>query len=209
MTATGINYHIDQHGTYSAVTLLPAMNNAQWSDIEQAGTDIMGRLNGTRSPAVLVDLTPLNYMGSSMVAMIVRCWKNVQSNNGKIVVVCNNEVVREVISLAGLTKVWPIVENREDGLKALGVASSSGGSGKLVAIFGIVAALVGVVGVVLLLTGKVDLRVAQGLLFGGAGLGFVLGLVTMLRTADPLRMFGLMTVIASAAITVFGFVKSP
>ncbi len=205
MTATDTNYHIDQHGTYSAVTLLPAMNNAQWSDIEQAGTDIMGRLNGTKSPAVLVDLTPLNYMGSSMVAMIVRCWKNVQSNNGKIVVVCNNEVVREVISLAGLTKVWPIVENREDGLKELGVSSTEGGS--YLTIAGIVAVVVGVIGAVLMLVGNVDLNVARGLLFGGAGVGFLLGLVTLVKSAESGRFWGLGIVLASTAIAVFGFVQ--
>jgi len=184
------------------------MNNAQWSDIEQAGTDIMGRLNGTKSPAVLVDLTPLNYMGSSMVAMIVRCWKNVQSNDGKIVVVCSNEVVREVISLAGLTKVWPIVENREDGLKELGV-SSSGGGGSYLTIVGIVAVVVGVVGGVLMMMGNVDINVARGLLFGGAGVGFVLGLVTLVKSAESGRFWGLGIVLASAAIAVFGFIQQP
>ncbi|MCA9024927.1 MAG: STAS domain-containing protein [Planctomycetaceae bacterium] len=205
MTASDTNYHIDQFGDYSAVTLLPAMNNAQWSEIEQAGTDIMGRLNGVKSPAVLVDLTPLNYMGSSMVAMIVRCWKNVQTNNGRIVVVCNNEVVREVISLAGLTKVWPIVENREDGLKELGVAA--GGGGKTLSFVGIGAVLVAVVGAVLMVMGKVDPNVAKGLLFGGAGVGFVLGLVNLVKSTDSTRFWGLGVVLASAAIAVFGFVQ--
>lgn len=205
MTATDANYHIDQHGTYSAVTLLPAMNNAQWSDIEQAGTDIMGRLNGTKSPQVMVDLTPLNYMGSSMVAMIVRCWKNIQSNDGRIVVVCNNDVVREVISLAGLTKVWPMVETREDALKELGVSSS--GSNDWLAYIGVAGAAVGIIGAVLMLTGGVDASIAQGVLFAGAGVGFVLGLVTMLKMSDPLRVWGLAVVIISAMTAVFGLMQ--
>lgn len=205
MTATEINYHIDQNGAYSTVTLLPAMNNAQWSDIEQAGTDIMGRLNGTKSPQVMVDLTPLNYMGSSMVAMIVRCWKNVQSNDGRIVVICNNDVVREVISLAGLTKVWPMVETREDALKELGMSSSD--SNSLLAYIGVAGAVVGLVGAVLMLTGGVSPNVAKGVLFAGSGVGFVLGLITMLKMADPLKTWGLGVVIISAMTCVFGLMQ--
>ncbi|MBX3439667.1 MAG: STAS domain-containing protein [Planctomycetaceae bacterium] len=212
MAATQLNYHIDQNASYSTITLLPGLNEAQWSDIEKAGTDITGRLAAMRTPAVMVDLTPLNYMGSSMVAMIVRCWKNVQSNKGRIVVICNNDVVREVISLAGLTKVWPIVESREAALRELGVSASrsqggEGGSDRLLAIAGIVAVVVGVVGAGLLLSQTGDRTLALGLLFGGSGLGFVLGLVTLMRSTDSSRYLGLAAVVGAVAVSVLGLIN--
>lgn len=209
MAATNINYHIEQNASYATITLLPSLNEAQWSDIEKAGTDITGRLNGMRSPAVLVDLTPLNYMGSSMVAMIVRCWKNVQSNKGRIVVICNNDVVREVISLAGLTKVWPIVETREAALKELGVSSAPGGVGGdgMIVGAGIAAVVVGVVGAVMLLAPAGSRELALGLLFGGAAVGFVIGLVTLMRSMTSARYWGLATVLGSVAVAVVGFIN--
>ncbi|MGE0376493.1 MAG: STAS domain-containing protein [Planctomycetaceae bacterium] len=209
MAATNINYHIDQNASYSTITLLPGLNEAQWSDIERAGTDITGRLSAMRTPAVMVDLTPLNYMGSSMVAMIVRCWKNVQSNKGRIVVICNNDVVREVISLAGLTKVWPIVETRDAALKELGVSSKSSGAGddRLIVIAGVAAVLVGLAGAGLLLSQTGGRAAALGLLFGGAGAGFLVGLVTLMRSTTSSRYWGLGTVLGSVAVAVVGFVN--
>lgn len=207
MPATESNYRIDHHSTYSSITLLPGLNDAQWSDIEQAGNEIMSRLNGMRTPAVLVDLTPLNYMGSSMVAMIVRCWKNVQANNGRIVVVSNNDVVREVISLAGLTKVWPMVATREEAIQTLGV-TKSGGNFWFIAV-GIVAVLSGAVGAGLLLAERGSGLLALGLLFGGAGVAFVLGLVMLIRSSLTGRYWGLGFVLASVAIAIVGFLNLP
>lgn len=207
MAVTNPNYHIDQNSNYSTITLLPGLNEAQWSDIEQAGSDITSRLSSMRSPAVIVDLTPLNYMGSSMVAMIVRCWKNVQSNKGRIVVVCNNDVVREVISLAGLTKVWPIVQTRDEALSELGVSSLGGGGDRWLIVAGVIALLAGIVGVGLLLTNTGDSQVALGVLFAGAGAAFVLGLITLVRSASSGRYWGLGIVIASVAVGVIGFLN--
>ncbi len=208
MAATNLNYHIDQNSNCTTVTLLPGLNDAQWSDIEKAGTDITGRLNGLKSPAVTVDLTPLTYMGSSMVAMIVRCWKNVQSNNGRIVVVCSNDVVREVISLAGLTKVWTIVETREAALREFGLtASGDGGGDRGLVIAGIAAVVVGIVGAGMLMSQTGGSAVALGLLFAGAGLGFVVGLVTLMRSTSSSRYWGLGVVLAAVAIAAVGFVN--
>jgi anti-anti-sigma factor len=210
--ATNSHYHIDQNADYATITLLPGLNEAQWSDIEQAGTDINGRLNVMRAPAVLVDLTPLNYMGSSMVAMIVRFWKNIQSNKGRLVVVCNNDVVREVISLAGLTKVWPIVDSRDEALRELGFSRSGGVAGATggdlwLVIVGAVAAVVGFVGVGLLLSQVGSREVALGLLFGGAGAAFVIGLVTLVRSMTSARYWGLVLVLAGVAAAIVGFMK--
>ncbi len=208
MAATNLNYHIDQNANCTTVTLLPGLNDAQWSDIEKAGTEIASRLNGLRSPAVTVDLTPLTYMGSSMVAMIVRCWKNVQSNNGRLVVVCNNDVVREVISLAGLSKVWTIVETREAALREFGLTGAGGGGGdRWFVIAGVAAVLAGIVGAGLLLSQTGGSEVASGLLFGGAGVGFIVGLVTLMRSTSSSRNWGLGVVLAAVAVAVLGFVN--
>jgi anti-anti-sigma factor len=115
------------------ITLLPELNDKQWADIERVGTEIVDRISAAPSPKVLVDLTPLSYMGSAMVALIVRLYKTVNSRGGKMVVVNQHELVFEVLKLAGLTKLWTIVANRDEAYSSLGVkataASSSGGGG--------------------------------------------------------------------------------
>jgi hypothetical protein len=67
-----------------------------------------------------------------MVALIVRLYKTVNSRGGKMVVVNQHELVQEVLKLAGLTKLWTILPNRQEAYSSLGVratAASSGGGG--------------------------------------------------------------------------------
>ncbi len=113
------------------ITLLPELNDKQWADIEKVGTEIVDRLSNAQSPRFIVDLTPLSYMGSAMVALIVRLYKTVNGRNGQMVVVNQHELVFEVLKLAGLTKLWTIVDSREKAFAALGVkrrAASAEGS---------------------------------------------------------------------------------
>ena len=103
------------------VVLYPPVTETSWSEIEAFGADVRNELESRSSPTCLVDLTPLTYMGSAIVALIVRVWKVVQSKGGRMVVVSGNPVVLDVIRLAGLDKVWTIVPEISSGRKKLGV----------------------------------------------------------------------------------------
>jgi anti-anti-sigma factor len=139
------------------ITLLPELNDKQWADIERVGTEIVDRISAAATPKVLVDLTPLSYMGSAMVALIVRLYKTVNSRGGKMAVVNQHELVFEVLKLAGLTKLWTIVANRDEAFAALGVkaakaAPASSGGGMQTGGMGIVAAgAIGTLGTLALL----------------------------------------------------------
>jgi anti-anti-sigma factor len=136
------------------ITLLPELNDKQWADIERVGTEIVDRISAAPSPKVLVDLTPLSYMGSAMVALIVRLYKTVNSRGGKMVVVNQHELVFEVLKLAGLTKLWTIVPNRQEAYSSMGIkatAPSGTGGGLQTGGMGLVAA--GVIGTVGTLVG--------------------------------------------------------
>ena len=135
------------------VTLLPELNDKQWADIERVGSEIVERISGAPSPKVLVDLTPLSYMGSAMVALIVRLYKTVNSRGGKMVVVNQHELVFEVLKLAGLTKLWTIVGTRQEAYATLGIKATapSTGGGLVTGGMGLVAA--GVIGTVGTLVG--------------------------------------------------------
>ncbi|WP_437226098.1 STAS domain-containing protein [Planctomicrobium sp. SH661] len=103
------------------VILRPAITQASWADVETFGTQVRTELEKRNAPACLVDLSPMNYMGSAIVALIVRIWKVVQSKGGKMVVLCPHPAVLEVIQLAGLDKVWTITQEPETASRKLGV----------------------------------------------------------------------------------------
>ncbi len=205
MSATEPYFQLTPRPGCHVVTLLPSLNSAQWSEIERSGSELIRQLDETRTTAVMLDLTQLNYMGSPMVALMVRCWKALKNRNGKLAVVCDNDVVREVITLAGLTQVWPVVDTSEEALEALGVQQSR--RGKLVLrMLGLLGLIVAVAAAGMLLTSvTIDRRLILGSLFGGAGLGVFAGLAAIWR--DSTRYLDLGLALASAAVAVFGFLS--
>lgn len=101
-------------------TLRRELVKAAWDTIEQVGDSIQATVEEKKHPQVLMDLSQLEHMGSSMVAMLVRIWKRVEAKEGAMVFVCEENRIYEVLKLAGLTNVWTIKDNRQEALDLLG-----------------------------------------------------------------------------------------
>ncbi|MCG6156670.1 STAS domain-containing protein [Rubinisphaera margarita] len=125
MTQAEQSFELTQEGNVSILRLLPQLNNVQWGDIDSIGTEVLNAMATQKNPQVIIDLSQLSYMGSAMVALIVRVWKAAQARGGKISVVCPNDGVREVLKLASLDRVWPIVNTTEEARQALGLKGSA------------------------------------------------------------------------------------
>ncbi len=129
MTTNDAPFRFTQEGNLSILTLLPELNNVQWGEIDAIGTQVLSSLESQAHPLLIVDLSPLSYMGSAMVALIVRAWKATQPKKGKICVICPHASVREVLKLAALDKVWDIVDDMDEARALVGASRSSGASG--------------------------------------------------------------------------------
>ena len=123
MTTSGTSYQFEIFDGFSVISLQPELNNVPWAEIDSLGTEILEKMAEQKTPAFLVDLDALSYMGSAMVALVVRLWKAAKERKGKIAVVNSDAMVLEVLKLAGLEKVWTIVDTREEGLKSIGASS--------------------------------------------------------------------------------------
>lgn len=128
MSATSTPCEMRALPDHIAVILYPAITEASWSEVEAFGTDVRRELEARHKPACLVDLSPLNYMGSALVALILRLWKVVKARGGNLVVVCPHPVVLDVIKLAGLENVLTVAPEVEAGQKKLGVRARELGS---------------------------------------------------------------------------------
>ena len=64
-------------------------------------------------------------MGSSMVASIVRIWKSIEANQGRMVVAVSGIGVREVLRVTGLERVWTVRTSYESALHELGFSSQA------------------------------------------------------------------------------------
>jgi len=111
---------LETSGNRLIISLLPHLNKVAWADIDSIGAEVLSRLNAYPSPKVLIDLCQLDYMGSAQVALMVRVYKAVKEKSGTMVVANRHPVVQEVLTLAGLNKLWTILGSREEGLRSLG-----------------------------------------------------------------------------------------
>ncbi|HVW02106.1 MAG TPA: anti-sigma factor antagonist [Planctomycetaceae bacterium] len=149
MESTEAPYGLDRCETHFVLTLNPLINDGQWANVSQVGTEIIERLESSRVPKLLVDLSPLEYMGSAQVALLVRVWKSLKKVNGRMAVHCPHEMVREVLAIAGLKALWEISPTNEGALQSLGVPvrkrTSGGIAGPSFAVAGLLGAAIALV----------------------------------------------------------------
>lgn len=147
-------FQLETSGNRLILSLLPKLNKVAWADIDSIGAEILARLSSYSTPRVLVDLCQLDYMGSAQVALIVRIYKAVKEKSGLLVVANRHPVVQEVLTLAGLNKLWTIVGSREEGLRTLGgdpgrptspegVATTGGSNAGTLILVSLMAAIIG------------------------------------------------------------------
>lgn len=212
-------YRFEQSDGCWIITLLPELNDKQWADIEKVGTEIVDRLSAAQSPRFIVDLTPLSYMGSAMVALIVRLYKAVNGRSGQMVVVNQHELVFEVLKLAGLTKLWTIVENRDKAYAALGVKrrsvsareSGGGGGGNGLLVAGIIGTLGAIIGLALQFSPQPLVAHKTALLIdvGFAALGMIVGTMLLVNQTGARRNVGIAFLAICLIAVLGGIVVSP
>jgi anti-anti-sigma factor len=193
-------YRFEAADGCSIISLLPELNDKQWADIEKVGTELVDRLSTIKAPRIIVDLTALTYMGSAMVALIVRLYKSVSGRDGKMVVVNQHELVQEVLKLAGLAKLWTIVDSRDKAFASLGIKPGSvrrvsvgapGGNGLLVG--GIIGTVGAIIGLALQFSSSpiVSAKIAQLIEIAFAMLGMVMGTMTLVYQSGARRNVGI------------------
>jgi anti-anti-sigma factor len=221
-------FRIEQNGRAKIVSLLPELNECPWSDIERIGSEITSEAHATNKPSMVIDLSPLAYMGSAQVALVVRIWKAIRERNGQMVVVNTHPVVTDVLALAGLNKLWTIVPSRSAAFEEIGLGGGSlpsngqsysgGGGGSssagLVSIVSLLLALLAgglLVAGMLISSASTGMAIVLGALVAAA-LSFFAGLLALMnagRREKPLvavsLFIGLMVLLGS----VFLLAKAP
>ena len=190
------------------------MSNAPLGTTDRIGSEIEGRFSQSRPTSLLVDLSHLTYIGSAMVALMVRVWKVVQARGGRMVVVANHPQVLEVLRIAGLEQIWTITPTRGEGVRALGASRSSEGAagdrlGLALAIIGALA----VIGASVVLFLQSDTWLTRSQAFWTAVacslLGLILGTVAAVRESGSLRAVGAVVAVGGLALLVVALLRFP
>ena len=200
-------YEFDTAKGYAVVAFTPSLNNCRWEEIERAGKELKERLVALDRPVFMLDLTQLDFMGSSAVALIVRLWKTTQEGKGEMVIVNTSSMIAEVLGIAGLTGIWNIVETHEEAEEILGEKSFSTAS-PMSRFFLAVLGWVTAAGALCFVTVDekqlldIDPQTARILALTCGGIAAIAGLVAAIRDREIWRALGVLLVLVAAGVTI-------
>ena len=72
------------------------------------------------SKKIIIDFSDLNYISSDGLRVILRATKAIKRADGQIMFCCMHDYVKEVLEIAKVDSLLPIVATMDDALKALG-----------------------------------------------------------------------------------------
>lgn len=207
MEKGGLTHTFEKHPGYCVLALTPAMNSCQWGEIEQIGNDVLKSLEPVNTPHLIVDLSDLDYIGSAMVALVVRIWKLVKAKKARMVVVNKNAMVLEVFKISKLNEVWEIVEFREDALGLLGVSKEAKierRESNALMFVSLLAAIASGAALAVDLTqpGMLVDPARPILIFACSGIGVVMGLLFAVRSQGGRKAVGFLTTLVSLGVLI-------
>ena len=115
-------FAFEEQKRYCSVTLSPMLMTMNWTDVQAATSEVIAKLEAAKKNSVMVDLSSMTMINSGIIASLVRIWKKMQERKWQFSVVSPNEVVSDVLKVAGLLKVWSVVDDREEAIYDLGAS---------------------------------------------------------------------------------------
>ena len=199
--STAFEFDASRH--FASVALDNSLGESKWEVIEKAGNDLKAKIAELDRAIVLMDLSKLEFMGSSVVALIVKIWKDIESRQGSMVVVSPNDMTMEVLEISGLTKLWPVVKSRDEAEDILSqppyVAPTST---YLRTMLGWIAAA-GAVGFVVVLKKELDMfdaQTAQQGTYVCGGLAALIGLNEVAKQREVWRLLGVLLLLVAGGM---------
>ena len=95
---------------------LPSLN---WVELESASLGVVEMVSQHPEGKVLVDLTFLEFCGSTLLGIIMRIWTKVTQAGGTMVLCQSSPQISQLLKLTQLDKLWTIYPSREAARLAL------------------------------------------------------------------------------------------
>jgi anti-sigma B factor antagonist len=112
-------FTIERHGEVITIKTSSMLETLEPSLLEGAAALLIDSLHNEVNPQIIVDLSPLDYFGSSFLALLIRCWKLTQAKNGTMVLAGVSNRARDLLHMTSLDMVWPIYGTVREAIDAL------------------------------------------------------------------------------------------
>jgi anti-anti-sigma factor len=209
---SGKSFELEHGVGFSRLALSPELNAYHWEEIERSAAEILTGLETAKTQAVIMDLSPLDYLGSAQVALLVRIWKAIKARNGRMVVYVTAPVVKEVLSTAGLAALWQFFDTLPDAYQGLGLQLDGRPQMSIAwPIVGSVALAGAVAGLCASLSKSdaLDSRMSLIVQLSCSAVALAAGLWIVVRGTGAKRGLGIGMVLASALLAVVEVLKAP
>lgn len=112
-------FTIVRRGDVTIVVPSDRLEEFDSSYLEEAAAVVVLPLKDQELPLLLVDLSRVDYFGSSFLTLLLRCWKVVLVKGGQMVLSGVSDRARELLHITALDIVWPLYATRAEALEAL------------------------------------------------------------------------------------------
>jgi anti-anti-sigma factor len=204
---------IDHEGELMFVLVRPGLVSADWATTEGAADAVIRELGPLPQPRCIVDLSELDYLGSTQVAFVMRVWKAVKAAGGQFAVACPQRVVLEVLQLAGLEQVLTILPSRKAAAQRLAPPAVALPHRVQTVLLGqaVCGAVAAIAGFALHRLGRIPDSLGHTIMTIGAAVGVLAGGVLAVWAGTRSRWIGIVVVLmlAGLALTEAGWLPFP
>lgn len=117
--STPDDFTIEKHGEVTVIQASQALETIDPTIVEQAAEFMLRPLRDQEHPLVVVDLSRVDFFGSSFLSLLLRCWKLATVKGGQMVLAGVSTRARELLHVTSLDMVWPIYATRQEAVEAL------------------------------------------------------------------------------------------
>lgn len=110
---------IERHGDVTIMIPAPSLESVDPGLVEEAAELMLAPMRVDLEPLIVVDLTRVEYFGSTFLSVLLRCWKQAQAKGGLLVLAGVSNRARELLRVTSLDMVWPIYATRREAIEAL------------------------------------------------------------------------------------------
>ena len=107
------------HGKALVLNPLIELGSLHEPEIVHETDDLLSYLNSAPTSNLLIDLNQGTYLGTAMLGAIVKLWKRVALQGGRLALCNVSEGVLMVLRVTKLQTVWPIFASRQDAIASL------------------------------------------------------------------------------------------
>src|SRR5262245_50579665 len=113
-------FRLERHGRVAVLVPSPQVETLSENDMQQATRKLTAQLRTDPPTGLIIDLAGVRYFGSVFLSFLFLCYIPLKKHGTSVALAGASDRARELLELTGLSGLWPMYPNRDEGLRAFG-----------------------------------------------------------------------------------------